>query len=171
MHESYGTYGKEKTNKVLSNLDIDPRDTIKLAKAESLLSVEAHISLTRGIEQTRLPVEVIVSTIPGRWRFIDASWKNQDVYSGQRWYTTLEGFDGLMGAMNTKKTSHSPFHSEIEAIIWAMECMRNLRQFTVKFVTDCSQLIKMVSEAEVGVDVRVPFRVRVEYFGFSGISV
>ena len=29
-----------------------------------------------------------------------------------------------------------------------MECMRNLRQFQVTFATDCSQLVKMVSEPE-----------------------
>ena len=42
----------------------------------------------------------------------------------------------------------SPLHLEMEALIWAMECMRNLRQFQVTFATDCSQLVKMVSEPE-----------------------
>ena len=32
--------------------------------------------------------------------------------------------------MNTR-ASQSPLHSKIEALIWAMECMRNLRQFSV----------------------------------------
>ena len=36
----------------------------------------------------------------------------------------------------------------MEAILWAMECMRNLRQFQVTFATDCSQLVNMVSEPE-----------------------
>ena len=35
-----------------------------------------------------------------------------------------------MGARNTK-ASQSPLHSEIEALIWAMECMRNLKQFSI----------------------------------------
>ena len=43
---------KGRNNKVFSNLDIDPRDTLKLAKTESLLWTEAHISLTQGIDQT-----------------------------------------------------------------------------------------------------------------------
>ena len=68
-------------------------------------------------------------------------------YSGQGWYSTMEGFDGLMGARNVR-TSLSPLHSEVEALIWAMECMRNLRQFQVTFATDCSQLVKMISEPE-----------------------
>ena len=36
----------------------------------------------------------------------------------------------------------------MNALIWAMECMNNLRQFQVTFATDCSQLLKMVSEPE-----------------------
>ena len=70
-----------------------------------------------------------------------------NLLSEQGWYSTLKGFDCLMGARNTR-ASQSPLHSEIEALIWAIECMRNLRLFTVTFATDYSQLVKMVSEQE-----------------------
>ena len=50
-------------------------------------------------------------------------------------------------ARNTR-ASLSPLHSEVEALIWTMECMKNLRQYHVTFATDCSQLVKMVSEPE-----------------------
>ena len=52
-----------------------------------------------------------------------------------------------MGERNIR-ASLSPLLSEVEALIWTMECMRNLRQFQVTFATDCSQLVKMVSEPE-----------------------
>ena len=52
-----------------------------------------------------------------------------------------------MEAMNTR-VCQSPLHSEIETLIWAIECMKNLRQYTVTFSTDCFQLMKMVSEPE-----------------------
>lgn len=52
-----------------------------------------------------------------------------------------------MGARNVR-ASLTPLHAEMEALLWAMECMRNLRQYQVTFVTDCSQLVKMVSEPE-----------------------
>ena len=52
-----------------------------------------------------------------------------------------------MGARNTR-VSQSPLYSDIVSLIWAMECMRNLRQYTVLFATDCSQLVKMVPEPE-----------------------
>ena len=38
----------------------------------------------------------------------------------------------LMGARNSR-ASQSSLHSEINALIWGMECIRNLRQFTVIF--------------------------------------
>ena len=69
------------------------------------------------------------------------------MFSGQGWFSTLSGFDGLLGARNVRACL-SPLHSELEALIWAIECMKNLRQFQVTFATNCSQLVKMVSEPE-----------------------
>ena len=135
---------KGRNNKVFSNLDIDPIDTLKLAEKESLLWAEAHNSLTHGINQTRLLVEAIVLYIPGRWCFTDGSWKIRNSILDKGSITHWK-VDGLMGGRNTR-ASQSPLHSEIKALIWAMDCMTNLRKFTVIFATDCSQLVKMVSE-------------------------
>ena len=48
--------------------------------------------------------------------------------------------------MRNTRASQSPLYSEMETFIWAMKCMMNLRQFTVTFATDCSQLVKMILE-------------------------
>ncbi|KAG2323542.1 hypothetical protein Bca52824_016755 [Brassica carinata] len=113
-------------NKVFSNLDVDPRDTLNLAETESILWAEAQ---DRHLQQVAHPIEVRTLPItPGRWCVTDCSWKDKDLFSGQGWFSTLEGFDGLVGARNVR-ASLSPLHSEVEALIWAMECMRNLRQF------------------------------------------
>ena len=74
---------KGRNNKVFSNLDIDPRDTFRLAETESLLWSEAHDKLTQGTDHMRLPVNAITPSIPGRWCFTDGSWKNQESYSRQ----------------------------------------------------------------------------------------
>lgn len=74
---------------------------------------------------------------------MDGSWKAQEKFSGQGWYSTLQVFEGLMGARNMR-ASISSLHSEIEALIWAMESMKILRQYHVTFATDCIQLVKMV---------------------------
>ena len=124
---------------------MDPRDTLKLAETESTLWADAHV-----LTETRIGSHAEVTTlpsIPGRWCFTDGSWKENEVFSGQGWLSTLEGFDELLGAKNVRACL-SPLHAEIEALLWAMECMKNLRQFQVTFATDCSQLVKMVSEPE-----------------------
>ena len=89
----------------------------------------------------------MVPAIPCRWCFTDESWKTKEPFSRKGLYSTLEGFDGLMGVKNTRAVQ-SLLHSEIEVLIWAMECMWNLMQFTVTFTTHCSQFVKMVSEPE-----------------------
>ena len=55
--------------------------------------------------------QVEVQTLPsvtGRWCSIDGSWKENEPYSGQGWYSTMEGFDGLMGVRKVREISH-PF--------------------------------------------------------------
>ena len=103
---------------------MDPRDTLKVAETEFTLCSEAQI----GKEQrTGAQAEVpALPVIQGRWCFIDGSWKENDGFSGQGWFSTLESFNGLMGARNIR-ASLSPLHAEMEALLWAMECMRNLR--------------------------------------------
>ena len=126
-------------------MDMDPMDTLKLAETKSTLWAEAEILN----EQRTIPqiVDTILPSIPGRWCFTDGSWKEGDTFSGQGWFNTLEGFDGLLGARNVRASLFS-LHAEIESLLWTMEHMRNLRQFHVTFATDCSQLVKMVSKPE-----------------------
>lgn len=99
----------------MSDIDIDPRDTLQLAETESTLWNEAQPTLTQRVTQLREPATL--PQIPGRWCFMDGSWKEGEYYSGHGWYSTLEGFDELMGTRNTRG-SLSPLHSEIEALIW-----------------------------------------------------
>ena len=133
---------KARNNKVFSNLEMDPMDTLKLVETESTLWAEAQVLHD---QKTAPQINMTLPSIPGRWCFTDGSWKEGSNFSGQGWLSTLEGFDGLLGARNVR-ASLSPLHAEMEALLWATECMRNLRQFQVTFATDCSQLAKMVSE-------------------------
>ena len=136
---------KGRNNKVFSNLDVDPRDTLKLAELESRLWAEAQVVTPPRLEQN-IQIRAAYGTT-GRWCFTDGFWKDTNLFSGLGWFSTLPGFEGLLGARNVRACL-SPLHTEFEALIWAMECMKNLRQFRVTFVTDCSQVVKMVSEPE-----------------------
>lgn len=68
--------------------------------------------------------------------------KNKKKNSDYGWYSTVEDFDGLMEARNTRPSVS--LHSELEAFISEIECLRNLQQFLVTIATDYFQLMKMV---------------------------
>ena len=55
-------------------------------------------------------------SFPGRWCFTYGSWKENNTFSGKGWFSTLEGFDGLMGARNVRATL-SPLHAEMETLL------------------------------------------------------
>ena len=105
---------KCRNNKVFSNLDMDPRDTIKLVETESTQWAEAQI-----VKEQRAGPHAEGSALPliqGRWCFTDGSWKEDSSFSGQRWFSTLEGFEELMGARNVR-ASLSPLNTKMEALL------------------------------------------------------
>jgi len=62
---------KRRNNKVFSNLDMDPIDTLKVAETESTLWSEAQIA-----KEQRTGAHAEVPTLPiiqGQWCFIDGS--------------------------------------------------------------------------------------------------
>ena len=64
---------------MFSNLDIDARDTLRLAEVESTLWAEVQV-----INNHRLVQEVQVRPdlrTTGRWCFTDGSWKDKDLFS------------------------------------------------------------------------------------------
>lgn len=69
-------------------MDVNARDTLKLAKTESLLWTEAHALLMQKNVQTRSVNEATLPAITSRWCFTDdhGSWKAHENYSGQGWY-------------------------------------------------------------------------------------
>ena len=70
---------KARNNKVFSNLDMDPVDTLKLAETESTLWAEAQIL---NAQRTAPQINTILPSIPGRWCFTDGSWKEGFNFSG-----------------------------------------------------------------------------------------
>lgn len=113
---------------IFSNINIDPINILQLAETESRVWLEVQATIPhRASTEGEGPLDTLPD-ISGRWCFTDGSWKERDLFLGQGCYSTLEGFDGLMGARNTR-ASISSLHSEVDAFIWAMESMKNLRQF------------------------------------------
>lgn len=64
---------KGRNNKVFSNIDIDPKDTLKLAETESLLWTDVHASIPQRVTQSRELEVTSLPSIPRRWCFTDGS--------------------------------------------------------------------------------------------------
>ncbi|KAG7585995.1 Reverse transcriptase zinc-binding domain [Arabidopsis thaliana x Arabidopsis arenosa] len=143
---------KARNNKVFNNMDQSPIDILRLAENEEqawqLAQVEIsddNLETVATITQSHCRVEHIGHNRSGYQCFLDGSWKENDCFSGLGWfcsYPNEEMHD--MGAANTRRSLTS-LHTEVEALIWAMRCMIGQDKREVAFLTDCSDLVKMVS--------------------------
>ncbi|XP_010480729.1 PREDICTED: uncharacterized protein LOC104759515 [Camelina sativa] len=145
---------KARNDKILNNLDSNPLAILQLAEEEAKLWSSAQA------DTVELPHQIgphpntgpIVSGLLSANKygscfrcFVDGSWKVTDQYTGRGWYCiSPEGESPTMGASNLRR-SLSPLHAEVEALIWAMRCMIGADNENVVFLTDCSDLVKMVS--------------------------
>ena len=64
-------YMERSNNKVFSNLDIDPRETLKLAELESTLWADAQVPTDQKREYQVHTRPTLATS--GRWCFIDGS--------------------------------------------------------------------------------------------------
>ncbi|KAG7536081.1 Ribonuclease H-like superfamily [Arabidopsis suecica] len=97
------------------------------------------------VTRSRVGVASLDSNYSGYRCFVDGSWKESDKFSGAGWFcTSSDGEPPTMGAANLRR-SLSPLHTEFEALLWAMKCMIGADNQDVAFLTDCSDLVKMVS--------------------------
>ncbi|XP_010468748.2 PREDICTED: uncharacterized protein LOC104748865 [Camelina sativa] len=147
---------KARNDKLFSNLDSNPLALLRLAKDE------AQAWFMAQAEAIGLAVDPIFVGQPsgnggyGVSRplssylcFVDGSWKEKDQFAGRGWFCiSPRGDDPTMGAANICR-SLSPLHAEIEALIWAMRCMIGADNEYVIFLTDCFDLVKMVSSPAV----------------------
>ena len=78
---------KRRNNKIFSNLDIDHRETLKFTETESTLWTEAQVLNTKRAAQH---VEALnLPSISGSWCFTHGSWKYNELFSVQDWYSIL----------------------------------------------------------------------------------
>ncbi|KAG7568025.1 Ribonuclease H domain [Arabidopsis thaliana x Arabidopsis arenosa] len=143
---------KARNEKIFENIDKDPLEVLRLAENEAQLWQSAQIELhheTHGtvelVNRSRVGNTSLDSNYSGYRCFVDGSWKESDKFSGTGWFcTSSNGEPPTMGAANLRR-SLSPLHTEFEALLWAMKCMIGADNQEVEFLTDCSDLVKMVS--------------------------
>ena len=60
---------------------MDSRDTFKLAETEAATWFEVQASLSQQITQQEETIFTTLSSVQGRWCFIDCLWKVRDIFS------------------------------------------------------------------------------------------
>ncbi|CAA7027491.1 unnamed protein product [Microthlaspi erraticum] len=136
---------KARNDKVFSNDDWDLNDTINLAARENIAWAKAQEK--RG--GVSLQVGSSVDTLfQGDICQVDGSWKATEPRAGLGWYNynTNTG-EKLLGTCNLRR-GLSPLQAEVEALLWAMQCMLRQGKQVIMFETDCSDVVKMVSSPE-----------------------
>ncbi|CAA7046662.1 unnamed protein product [Microthlaspi erraticum] len=111
---------KARNDKVMANVDCDPNEIIVKAEAESIAWMKAQKRLETVHSHTENPHGNI-----GVTRHMSGAW-------------------GLEG----NKVSNGSRMTELEVLIWAMQCMLRNGKLTMVFQTDCSDVVKMVSKPE-----------------------
>ncbi|CAA7018268.1 unnamed protein product [Microthlaspi erraticum] len=136
---------KSHNDKVLSNIDWDPYDIITKATGEALTWKKAQEKQEMGSPRLEPSVEIVTS---GDRCQVDGAWKETDCRAGLGWfYFNTETRSKLMGTRNLRR-GISSLQTELEALIWVMQCMLRHNKLTIVFETDCSDLMKMVSTPE-----------------------
>jgi len=133
-------------------VDKDPLEILHLAEKESDLWKSAQLELHNENfgsfnleDRNRVRHFSLDNNYSGYRCFVDGSWKDTDKFSGLGWYcTSSTGETSTLGAANLRR-SLSPLHAEVEALLWAMKCMIGADNQDVVFLTDCSDLVEMVS--------------------------
>ncbi|CAA7029233.1 unnamed protein product [Microthlaspi erraticum] len=136
---------KARNDKVMENVDWDPNEIIVKAAAESLAWAAAQERRATAHSHTETLVQTPIS---GDICQVDGAWKDTECRAGLGWYFfNTDSPDKLMGTCNLRR-GISPLQSELEALIWAMQCMIRHNKLVMVFQTDCSDVVKMVSKPE-----------------------
>lgn len=77
----------------------------------------------------------------------NGSWIHDSFFSGYGWtLINSRGDTQLLGVRNQHRRS-SPLHSELDALLWAMECMLPLSTCQT-FGTNCKDLVSVIQDPE-----------------------
>ena len=75
---------------------------------------------------------------------IDASWISNSNVSGL-WWSLKDQMGSEYFGLRACSRSLSALHAEMEGLLWATSCMRDMRITSIRFETDCSDLVDMTT--------------------------
>ncbi|CAA7014604.1 unnamed protein product [Microthlaspi erraticum] len=140
---------KARNVKVFDGKEVEALETLQQAIAEAMAWTNAQQSETERNVNGSLPSTVLIDDIIihlPRCQ-IDASWGTDSNYSGGG--LVIDKLDGtrVYGATASYHTL-SPLHAEFSALLWTMKSVLSLGIHSMRFETDCMQLVKLLDEED-----------------------
>ncbi|XP_023644490.1 uncharacterized protein LOC111832411 [Capsella rubella] len=170
---------KARNEKVFNNKDIRPPETLAKAVAESMSwkiaqTIEDELDQDEDGEQASEARVLARDLYAGIRCQSDASWSSNGKSAGLGFFvsgthTPLLGQKGISQSL-------SALHAEFEGLLWAMETLLQHGHHEVKFETDCSELIKLIDQAEewpafsTELDIFTTTKAKFFHFSISFIS-
>ena len=135
---------KARNDKLFRGISREPEELIRYAQSECNAWFDANRNES---DDTDPPQHIgdIQGVSLENICLVDGSWTEDSQYSGLGWvWLDGTGQEQLLGLRN-KQRRLSSVHSELEALIWAME---NMSQHTScqNFGTDCKDIISMMKD-------------------------
>ncbi|CAA7050023.1 unnamed protein product [Microthlaspi erraticum] len=157
---------KARNDKVMANVDWDPNKIVVKAEAESIAWTKAQERLeTTVYPHTETHVELSAS---GDICQVDGAWKETDCRAGLGlYYFNTNTLEKLMGTCNLRR-GISPLQTELEALIWAMQCMLRNNKLIIVFQTDCSDVVKWCLNQRSGRLFHYYLRSSIEFTNLTG---
>ncbi|CAA7041631.1 unnamed protein product [Microthlaspi erraticum] len=129
--------------KVFSNDDHDPRDVLESAITEARAWTSAQTT------EVNMPTHTAICIRPpilGEWCQVDGAWKETECCAGLGWYNFDPGSGSILVGSSNLRRGFSPLQTELEALVWAMQCMQVHNKRQMNFQRDCAELVKMVAK-------------------------
>ncbi|XP_010475822.1 PREDICTED: peptidyl-prolyl cis-trans isomerase FKBP62-like [Camelina sativa] len=136
---------KDRNNKVFQGLQSEPIDIINQALRDQLWWKESQLT-TRVDPVSTDSLITLESLIHCQ---VDGSWKASEPHSGLGWWCGDGENQTLVMGAKCQRRSTSPLHSELEALLWAMECIRSRGIDCRRFETDSTELLAMVQSSNL----------------------
>ncbi|XP_010469706.1 PREDICTED: uncharacterized protein LOC104749719 [Camelina sativa] len=135
---------KDRNSKKFQGLRSEPMDIINQALREQLWWKESQLTARVDSASTDSPITLE----PLIHCQVDGSWKATEPHSGLGWWCGDGENQTLVMGAKCHRRSASPLYSELEALLWAMECIRSRGIDYRRFETDSAELLAMVQVPE-----------------------
>ncbi|CAA7048395.1 unnamed protein product [Microthlaspi erraticum] len=140
---------KARNEKVFEGKDIMPLDTLQQAMAETeawnvALIVAEALDETQKKDPPILPNQNVVYP---RCQ-VDASWVYETNLFGGALVMDLEADSRVTGSFSNPLVL-SPLHAEFHTLIWAMKMVRQMGYTSMRFESDCLQLVTLIEDGEI----------------------